>query len=306
VPGAFRHEEPVRCNYVEPSGDEFSGDTPKFLCARDGDDPLKVKWGADNGEVYAEVAGTRLLWALGFGADAVYPVTVDCTGCADDPWADRKPHPGHRPPPFAPAIVERRFPGATLERREHQGWTWEELDDVDPARGGAPRAHTDALRLLAAVMQHRDTKPDNQRLVCLPDGVASATDGKHKTCTKPFMMINDLGSVFGGPSLTTTHKMSLAHWSAEPVWKDARRCVANVTSEPDARGGLRYPEIGEDGRRFLGALLGELTDAQLRALFTAARADARGGVDAWVAAFGRKRDEVLRPVPGDPAFRCPG
>jgi len=100
--------------------------------------------------------------------------------------------------------------------------------------------------------------------------------------------------------------MCLAHWTAEPVWKDVRRCIANVTSELDARGGLRHPHIGEEGRRFLGALLGELTDAQLRALFSAARADARGGVDAWVAAFGRKRDEVLRPVPGDAAFRCPG
>lgn len=88
--------------------------------------------------------------------------------------------------------------------------------------------------------------------------------------------------------------------------KDARKRTANLTKEPDARGGLRHPAIGEEGRRFLGDLLSALSDEQLWALFTAARADRRGGgVDAWVAAFREKRDAVLRPVPGDPAFRCP-
>ncbi|HJQ83204.1 MAG TPA: hypothetical protein VKA21_03950 [Candidatus Binatia bacterium] len=301
--GRFGREETVRCDYVEPKGeDEFHGNTPKFLCAPAGGAPVKVKWGADNGEIYGEVAGTRLLWALGFPADAVYPVTVDCTGCADDPWSDPKPRPGHRPPPFTPAIVERKFPGVTVQEEPHQGWRWDEIDGIDSGRGGAPRAHVDALKLLAAFIQHRDSKPDNQRLVCRPAGVG---EGQRKTCTAPVMMIQDLGSAFGGPSWTATEKMNLRAWSHELVWRDARRCIANLGREWDARGGLRDPEIGEDGRRFLGELLAALTTDQIRALFTAARAERRGDIESWVAVFVHKRTQVLHPLPDAPDFRCP-
>jgi hypothetical protein len=302
--GHFRREETVRCDYVEPKDDTFSGATPKFLCARDGD-TFKVKWGADNGEIYGEVAGSRLLWVLGFPTDAVYPVTVECTGCADDPWDDRRSHPGHRPPPFTPAVVERKFPGKTIERWDHQGWTWDDFERIDDAAGGAPRAHRDALKLLAAFIQHRDSKADNQRLVCLDAGVGAPDPAGKSDCSAPVMMIHDLGSAFGGPSLTATKKMNLDAWKREPVWKDARRCITNLTKELDACGGLRHPAIGEEGRQFLGRLLAELNDDDLRALFTAARVERRGGVDNWMAAFKEKRDAVLRPVPGDGAFRCP-
>ena len=298
---AFEPEALVRCTYVEPRHESI-GHTPKFECRRDRD-VLKVKWGEDNAEIYAEVAGTRLLWALGFGADREYPVRVECTDCEDDPWRDRKPHPGHVAV-FAPAVVELKFPGRTIAERRGQGWTWGELGRVDPAAGGAPHAHTDAFRLLAAFIQHRDSKADNQRLVCLADGVTTAPDGR-RDCRKPFLLIQDLGSSFGGPALFATHKMSLDAWRAEPVWKDARRCVASVTSERDARDGLDDPRIGEDGRRFLATLLSALDERQIAALFTVARAERRGDVAAWVATFRAKRDEIVHPVPDDPRFRCP-
>ena len=40
---------------------------------------------------------------------------------------------------------------------------------VDPSKGGAPRAHVDALRLLAVFLAHWDNKAENQRLVCLSE-----------------------------------------------------------------------------------------------------------------------------------------
>jgi hypothetical protein len=299
-------EELVRCEYVDAQP-PLAGATPKFLCRRRHRgmaDTLKVKWGENNGEVYAEVASSRLLWALGFGTDAVYPVRVECTGCADDPWHERKAQPGHIPPLFAPAIVERAFPGVTIEETREQGWQWDELDDIDAQDGGAPRAQVDALRLLGAVLQHRDSKASNQRLVCLPDGVTVEPDG-HRNCRLPFLLISDLGSTFGGPAKIWTHKMDLDAWRNTPVWHDARRCVAYVDAEPAARDGLDNPRIGEEGRRFLAALLDGLDDAQLTALFTAARAGQRGGVANWVAAFKEKRRQIAQPVPGEPEFRCP-
>ena len=68
----------VGCDYRP---DKLGGNTPKFACAISADDVVKVKYGKRNGEVYAAVAATRLLWALGFGADAIYPVHVICRGC---------------------------------------------------------------------------------------------------------------------------------------------------------------------------------------------------------------------------------
>ncbi len=56
----------------------LTGMTPKFECDLGKDDEVKVKYGEKNGEVYAEVAASRLLWALGFQADVMYPTKVTC------------------------------------------------------------------------------------------------------------------------------------------------------------------------------------------------------------------------------------
>src|SRR5262245_44660793 len=68
----FEPEASVTCDYVEAK----QTGTPKFDCALSPDDKIRVKYGEQNGEVYSEVAASRLLWALGFGADRVYPVKV--------------------------------------------------------------------------------------------------------------------------------------------------------------------------------------------------------------------------------------
>ena len=75
--GAFAPEETVNCTHVKKA---MSGNSPKFTCAIPPDDEVKVKFGRENGEVYAEVAATRLFWALGFPVDRMYPVRVMCDG----------------------------------------------------------------------------------------------------------------------------------------------------------------------------------------------------------------------------------
>ena len=80
-PGAFPADALVQCEYVDKPQ---TGRSPKFTCSLGEHDEVKVKYGRDNGEVYAEVAATRLLWALGFGADHMYPVRIECRGCPPD------------------------------------------------------------------------------------------------------------------------------------------------------------------------------------------------------------------------------
>ena len=60
----------VTCDYAKRP---LRGHSLKFACDAGGGDILRVKFGPTNGEVYnGEVAATRLLWALGFGADRMY------------------------------------------------------------------------------------------------------------------------------------------------------------------------------------------------------------------------------------------
>ena len=162
-PGAVAPGETVTCEFVDK---KRSGRSPKFTCALTPDDEVKVKYRRENGEVYGEVAASRLLWALGFGADRMYPVRVVCRGCPMDPDASVKDR--HKEVVFDPAAIERERDGATLETHEDSGWSWAELDLVEETVGGAPRAHRDALKLLAVMIQHTDSKPAQQRLMCAP------------------------------------------------------------------------------------------------------------------------------------------
>jgi len=291
-PGAFPSLAEIDCTYLDK---ELSGKSPKFACMRAGDDELKVKFGGTNGEVYAEVAATRLLWALGFGADHMYPVKVTCHGCPKEFGAIVRDN-GDRI--FDPAAIERKMPGAPLSDE----WSWKELDAIDEEAGGAPLAHRDALKLMAVFIQHSDNKPAQQRLICLGVDEAPA-DG---ACARPFLLLQDVGVTFGRATLfnaNTPSSMNLEGWSSTPVWKSASGpCVGNLSKS--FTGTLGEPVISEAGRQFLAGLLQQLTDAQLRNLFEVSRVtlrlrdpgDAKSGfptVDEWVAVFKQKRAEIV-------------
>jgi hypothetical protein len=285
----FAFRETVTCDYVDK---DLAGHSPKFACAADGDD-LKVKFGGGNAEVYAEVAATRLLWALGFGADRMYPVRVVCRGCPDAlPGILR----ANGEKVFDPAAIERKMPGDELE--PDSSWAWTELDAVDEKHGGAPLAHRDALKLLAVFLQHTDSKPEQQRIVCRDGGQAAG-------CAQPFMMINDLGLTFGGANLLNANSkaMNLVAWADTPVWKSDVGCVGNLSKS--VTGTLKDPVISEEGRTFLAGLLAQLTDDQITAVFAVARVtlrlrnpeNVRSGfatVGEWVSVFKQKRAEIVQ------------
>jgi hypothetical protein len=291
-PASFRRNDTVVCDYLDK---KLSGRSPKFACRRGEDDELKVKYGGTNGEVYAELLATRLLWALGFGADAMYPVNVICRGCPQEFGGIERPGHEYR---FDPAVVERKMMGNEWPSSDESGWSWEEVLRAVPRADGAPKAHRDALALLAVMLQHTDTKPQQQRILCL-GGVALSG-----ACNRPFLMISDVGLTFGGASRANTNEVSganLERWRTTPVWKDVPGCVGNL--DRSFTGTLHEPVISEGGRRFLATLLQQLTDRQLRDLFTVGRVTLRmrepgralsgfATVDEWVAAFKAKRDEI--------------
>ncbi len=66
VAGSFADDQDLTCRFLVR---EVGGTTPKFYCTLPGGEVVKVKYGAGNAELHAEVAATRLLTALGFSAD---------------------------------------------------------------------------------------------------------------------------------------------------------------------------------------------------------------------------------------------
>ena len=293
--GGFGTGDDVNCEFTVQ---RLTGRTQKFHCKLADGRVVKVKYGASNGELQAEVAGTRLLHALGFPADDMFVVhSVQCAGCPAFPFEALLCHesvgieplcfydamdPRHVRP-IRPVVIERREPGTIVEAVEDQGWSWFELDRIDPSRGSPP-AEVDALRLLAVVLAHWDNKGANQRLVC-PEGKELPDGG----CTEPLAMIQDLGATFG------PQRVDLQNWRAFPVWQDRKTCAVSMESLPFGGATFERRRISEAGRQMLAGLLDQLTDRQLSDLFTAARfaeyeAIAAEGRDvgAWVHAFREK------------------
>ena len=150
------------------------------------------------------------------------------------------------------------------------------------------------------------------------EGDDREADGSEYVCQSPFALVDDLGATFGGAGAFTGSgaKMSLSNWAKKPVFDPATYretggvCRGVLTPSLSCSGGIENPVITEAGRQFLLSRLGQLSDAQLRDLFVAARVTdfcddaAECSVEAWVAVFKDKvrqiaahtcRDSVTKP-----------
>ena len=337
----------IPCTY-ESGGARMGGKTPKFTCRADDGRSIRVKYfngdpRTGNREVFAEVIATRLFWALGFEADRVYPLTVNCRNCPADPMNGTGPRAdrtflGVTEPPFSGLLI--------LSKADvDQGWKFGEFEDAIEAMPAGPArerqlTYFDALRTLAAFVQHGDRKPEQQRLVCVGHVDVAAGDVHHLSnadgnafsvaalferpdatgCAAPVAMIQDLGATYGssGRFSTRSSKVQLDSWARRRVFKPTTgeggakspACRLDITAALSAGENANATEpVTEAGRRFLADQLARLTDAHIRALFEAARLEALGehvswtdartgravtGVDAWVAAFNYKRDQIAQ------------
>jgi hypothetical protein len=304
-PNGWRPDEDVSCRFV---AEPVSGTTPKFDCKLPNGEVVKVKYGKANAEIYSEVAASRLLTALGFGADQMFVVrSVQCDGCPREPhmalrclaktgvaWPCFLGGPDYGTVrPISHAVIERRMPGRAIEVTDGQGWAWFELEKVDPDRGGSPRHETDALRLIAVLLSHWDNKSANQRLMCPPE--AQRPDG---SCAGPVAIMQDLGAEFG------PRKVDLASWRRMPVWADAQACRVSMRHLPWGGGTFPDAHITEGGRQFLLELLEQLTQPQLETLFSASRITALEAAhyesrtaSAWARAFLDKVRQVRNAGP---------
>ncbi len=324
--------QPVECKFEEPDPESPpDGKTPKFEC-RDAATGKKIKVKYDetgkkindqavepelfNGEEYAETAGTRLLWALGFGADTMYPVRVTCTDCPEEPFsyvvgktrsalefvrsAYRRKEWMTMPRAkvfFQMASIESKFAGTTIEEFDDQGWTFDEL--METATTEQSRIEREALIAIMAFVHHADAKAEQQRIYC-----AKKTKGpdQSETCAEPHLVVHDLGYTFGGGFRVlpaTVSKMDIDGWRDVGIWDDADDCELQIHPLPSSD--LHDPVISEEGRAFAAQLLNQLTRAQIEDLFRIARVDEAAQVDGdgkvvtiadWADAFEARRREL--------------
>ncbi len=282
---------------------ELGGTAPKFDCTLENGDRIRVKYGRSP-EIPSEVAAARLLHALGFGADEVMLVEkLRCYGCPAEPFITMrslgllgaeefydKVSNQDSYKDFEWVAVERKHWGRPIETETLEGWAFFELDQIDPKKGGAPRAHVDSLRLLSVLIAHWDNKSENQRLVCLSQ--ADWPDGGQ--CARPLAMLQDVGSAFG------PRKVDLEGWEQAPIWADRASCTTTMEKMPYQGATFKPVKVTEDGRRHLATLLEQLSDEQITALFTGARFDQSKGlrgftaspVAEWVRVFKQKVRQI--------------
>jgi hypothetical protein len=295
-----RHPESIECTFAVT---EVGGTAPKFDCILENGERIRVKYGRTP-EIPSEVAVSRLLHALGFGADDVMLVPkLRCYGCPAEPFLTMRTlglagahelygkvmNKGSYKD-FEWVAVEHKHWGRAIETEQLEGWAFFELDLIDEKKGGAPKAHVDALRLLAVMIAHWDNKSENQRLVCLsekdwPEG------GK---CSRPLAMLQDVGSSFG------PRKVDLPKWEEQPIWSDRASCTTTMDGLPYKGATFKPVRITEPGRKHLASLLQQLSDQQISALFAGARFDQAKGmvgfsaspVSEWTRVFKKKVQQI--------------
>jgi hypothetical protein len=349
----FTPGQEVRCQFVEPEHmQRVGGTTEKFQCKAEGR-LLWVRYHTEkehNPGVWGEILGTRLFWALDLPADAVYPIKVICEGCPDEPWRYIYNHfftedseiilgkarsesyraklkatlpdarlyvETHRnkrsTQVFEIAQLEYGYPAPSIEQCWDQGWDWAlelpHIGEVDESKRRQMIVERDALALLAAFIQHADNKPEQQRMLCMDKEIAG------NTCTKPMLMVHDLGFTFGGGMERNRNKrgvfssVNLRKFLRAPLWSDPEQCITRVrqiqTGSPVSR------QVSEEGRLFLAQRLQKLIDNEqdLVDLFTIAQVDQKPvrrkngerkaySVQEWVAGFKQRAQSLID-------HRCP-
>jgi hypothetical protein len=289
----------VECRYVNKP---VTATTAKFHCELPDGDQVKVKYGWTP-EKYGEVGATRLLAALGFGADHVTMLPrLRCIGCPlypfemlklaeafYAPWLVDLITPRERHRDFTWVAVERKMAGRAIEAYSHEGWDWDELSTVDASRGGATQAELDALRLMAVFLSHWDNKATNQRLVC--EEREGSGDDPRAPCKTPLLMLQDVGATFG------PGKVKHKSWASTPMWASDTGCVTSLESMPYEGGRFHPVHISEEGRALLASKLTQFSEQQIRALFEGAHFPPAGGddtddVSAWVKTFQDKVRQI--------------
>jgi hypothetical protein len=220
-------------------------------------------------EVFTQVAATRILWALGFPADYQYSAqAANCVGCTTDPFKENlkenKASLHDRPVGFRVVAIERLMPGDAIEANHDDTWSWADANRFyDNGWTREQKEAFDAYRLALGLLTYHNPLDSQNRLMCAAwkDGADDA-----RVCTRPFIMVQDVGSTFGKPGTFGNSRGDFGGWQSQTVFANADRCE------------LRYPLKGnatvlKDAQDLLLRRLENLDREHVKAIFATSRFD---------------------------------
>ena len=238
---------------------------------------------------------------------------------------------------FDLVVIERRYRGPDgraqrIRAFDRQGWALTDVENMI----NVPRVEKDAFYLLTGFIEHYDSKPEQQRLLCL--------DPEDGVCGQPLAIVQDLGATLGSGNWLHAvfnsfqeAKLNLGNWlhmdedelarwvrsgdrrawvrddpDRSSVWKDGEACVSDATAQFQLNRTHVPRLISEEGRQlflsFFDPDRGGITDEQLRNLLSGAKIEQYGNSlmidglpyglqsDVWVDAFRFKLGEIISTV----------
>jgi len=259
-PGGKEHEPHGPFSFVK---EDLSGTNPKF----DVRDKDGVKWRIKLGaEARPETVATRLVWAVGYHADEDYFLP--------EVHVDGLPAHVHRGQKLIEAGGVMHNVRLKREQGEKKEDTWRWRDN--PFNG---TRELDGLRVMMAVMNNWDLKDENN---------AIREEKRKDDGDKRVYEVSDLGASFGSAGRGLTHYGSKGNLRAYERSKFIRKAGPEVVDfnvprrealllmfdvhEFFSRMGLRGigRNIPRQDARWMGEMLGQLSDDQIRDAFRAA------------------------------------
>lgn len=201
-----------------------------------------VKFG---GEVHAEIAANRIVWALGYVAEEIYFLSEgNVTGMKDAAALAKIVAPDGK---FWNASLQLRDPA---EKRAERRWSFEKNPFKDTRE-------MSGLQILMAMLCNWDTHGERNTRIVTVDGV-------------DHYLVSDLGGTFGkmGTLPNMRSKWNLADFQKEQFVEGVDGSDLNL----DYEGWARIDKVPLEHARWFAGLASQLTDEQLKAAFRAAGA----------------------------------
>ncbi len=236
-------------------------------------------------EVFTEVVGTRLMWALGFPADNIYPVEkLICFGCNNHPFEQLKStinmeEVRKSANPFGVIInYNAQFTSPIIERRYEpkkigESWDFDVITKDNVVKNWTAEQKNDfeAMILAVSLINYYNPIAQQNRLHC-------ESKPKDNQCDYPMAMIQDVGSTLGGdhpglfnsgiaiPGLMQNPRGELSAFENGKIFANAATCQL----------GHAFGEVTHISNSGMSSFLArlnaaDLTEEKVRAIFEASR-----------------------------------
>ncbi|MGQ0648356.1 MAG: hypothetical protein ACT4P7_12375 [Gemmatimonadaceae bacterium] len=233
-------------------------------------------------EMFTETVVSRLFWALGIPADAVYmPASVRCFGCAPHPFGQLVPVTSDEPHVFPLASVEVPYEGKKiavtrgrgvfgLGGRYDHGWGFSEISVKDGSTASR-RLQAEVLALALNIVAYNNLHSYQNDLVCR----RGAWNKQTGECHEVVAYVSDVGGTLGGrrsflvdgegePEMKWYPRGDFITFSQGAVFSDKTECRLHYEI-----GAIE--QVSEDARRMMDERIrGRLGREQLRIIFEAA------------------------------------